>query len=174
MADFTNNEEERRAAVAEGMYKGVISKIDEVRQIMGKDLQFNTSQQASIYEAVMGGLKNNLDAVLAEHGYVREGDFYRAERPNRDTIVFFCHFGMECVLLSHLMNTSPMILWHHLCAAPSSVTTVYTEERCPGKAIFRVSAFGDISHLYAGGEEPSFMARFCETYHDTHGERRDD
>ena len=56
----------------------------------------------------------NFDAVLAEHGYVREGDFYRAERPNRDTIVFFCHFGMECVLLSRLMNTSPMILWHHL------------------------------------------------------------
>lgn len=70
MADFTNNEEERRAAVAEGMYKGVISKIDEVRQIMGKDLQFNTSQQASIYEAVMGGLKNNLDAVLAELRYI--------------------------------------------------------------------------------------------------------
>ena len=114
----------------------------------------------------------NFDAVLAEHGYVREGDFYRAERPNRDTIVFFCHFGMECVLLSRLMNTSPMILWHHLCAAPSSVTTVYTEERCPGKAIFRVSAFGDISHLYVAGEEPSFSARFCETY-DSQGERHD-
>ena len=40
-----------------------------------------------------------LDAVLAKHGYVREGYYYRAERPNEDTIVFFCHFGLECVLL---------------------------------------------------------------------------
>lgn len=114
----------------------------------------------------------NFDAVLAEHGYVREGDFYRAECPNRDTLVFFCHFGMECVLLSRLMNTSPMILWHHLCAAPSSVTTAYTEERRAGKAVFRISAFGDISHLYAGGEEPALSARFCETY-DCEGERHD-
>ena len=104
------------------------------------------------------------DALLAEHGYVRDGETYRAERPNRDIIVFFCHFGLECVLLSRLMNVSPMILWHHFCAAPSSVTTVYTEERREGIASFRASAIGDISHLYAGGEEPSFAARFCETY----------
>lgn len=113
----------------------------------------------------------NFDAMLAKHGYVRDGKFYRAEQPNEDTIVLFCHFGLECVLLSHLMNISPMILWHHTCAAPTSVTTVYTEERRPGKAIFRIQSFGDLSHLYAAGEEPSFAARFCETY-DSEGERR--
>lgn len=106
----------------------------------------------------------SFDALLAEHGYVREGELYRAERPNRDTIVFFCHFGLECVLLSRLMNVSPMILWHNTCAAPTAVTTVYTEERREGKAFFRVNAFGDISHLYAAGEEPAFAARFCETF----------
>jgi len=106
----------------------------------------------------------NFDALLAKHGYVREGDLYRAERPNRDTIILFCHFGLESVLLSHLMNVSPMILWHHTCAAPTSVTTVYTEERRRGKASFRVSTFGDISHLYVAGEAPSFSARFCETF----------
>ncbi len=106
------------------------------------------------------------DALLAEHGYVRMGGFYRAECPNRDTIVFFCHFGVECVLLSHLMGVSPMPLWHHTCAAPSAVTTVYTEERRQGRASFRVSSFGDISHLYAVGEEPAFAARFCETFDD--------
>ena len=114
----------------------------------------------------------NFDALLAEHGYVREGEYYRAERPNRDTIVFFCHFGLECVLLSRLMNVSPMILWHHTCAVPASVTTVYTEERRPGKAVFRISAFGDISHFYVAGEEPSFSARFCETF-DNWEERHD-
>lgn len=106
----------------------------------------------------------NFDKLLAEHGYVRDGEVYRVEKANRDTLVFFCHFGLECVLLSHLMNVSPMILWHHACVAPSSVTTVYTEERRKGTAIFRVNSMGDISHLYAAGEEPAFAARFCETF----------
>ena len=62
------------------------------------------------------------------------------------------------------MNVSPMVLWHALAMAPSSVTTVYTEERRPGVASFRASAVGDISHLYFRGQEPSFAARFCEVY----------
>ena len=123
-------------------------------------------------EAMRGGnvkeayhyVTEHFDALLAEHGYVRDGEIYRAERPNRDTIAFFCHFGLESVLLSHLMNVSPMILWHHTCAAPSTVTTVITEERREGEAIFRVNGFGDISHLYVGEEEPAFAARFCETF----------
>ena len=114
----------------------------------------------------------NFDKLLAEHGYIRNGDYYHVEKPNRDTLVFVCHFGLECVLLSHLLNVSPMILWHGTCAAPSSVTTIYTEERRKGIASFRVSAFGDTSHLYAAGEEPSFAARFCETY-DNMEERHD-
>ena len=104
------------------------------------------------------------DKLLERHGYRREGKFYRAVSPNNDTLVFFCHFGVTCVLLSHLCNVSPMILWHNSCALPSSVTTVVTEERREGIASFRMLAFGDISHLYANGEEPSFAARFRECY----------
>ncbi|MDE7476410.1 MAG: histidine phosphatase family protein [Lachnospiraceae bacterium] len=115
---------------------------------------------------------DNFDKLLAEHGYVRNGDIYRVEKANRDTLAFFCHFGLECVLLGHLMGISPMLLWHHTAAAPTSVTTIYTEERREGTAIFRISSFGDISHLYAVGEEPSFSARFCETY-DNMQERHD-
>lgn len=107
---------------------------------------------------------NGFDEILAEHGYRREGHYYRVEKANNDTLVFFCHFGVECVLLSHLMNASPMVLWHGCCAAPSSVTTVVTEERREGIAGFRMSSFGDVSHLYAKGEPPAFAARFCETY----------
>lgn len=105
-----------------------------------------------------------LDALLARHGYVRNGEYYRAENPNEDTIVLFCHFGVECILLSHLLGISPMPLWHGTCAAPSSVTILTTEERREGIASFRMNTFGDTSHLYAAGREPSFAARFCETY----------
>ena len=107
---------------------------------------------------------NSLDALLEEHGYKREGRYYRVLKPNNDTLVFFCHFGLECVLLSHLTNISPMLLWHGFSAAPTSVTTVSTEERREAIAAFRVNSFGDLSHLYAAGEEPSFSARFCECY----------
>lgn len=106
----------------------------------------------------------SFDRLLAEHGYVRAGCTYRVERANRDTLVFFCHFGLGCVLLSHLFQVSPMILWHHFCAAPTSVTTLITEERREGTALFRMRSYGDLSHLYVKDEEPAFAARFCETF----------
>lgn len=115
---------------------------------------------------------DGLDALLAKHGYRRDGNLYLAERPNEDTIVLFCHFGVECVMLGHLLGISPVLLWHGACAAPTSVTTLTTEERREGIAYFRMNAFGDTSHLYIAGQEPAFAARFCETYH-TPNQRRD-
>ena len=118
------------------------------------------AQVKEAYDEAISGI----DSVLAEHGYCRDGKYYRVEKANNDTLVFFCHFGIECVLLSRLLNISPMVLWHNFCALPSSVTTVVTEERRQGIAAFRMLSFGDISHLYAKDEEPAFAARFCETY----------
>ena len=126
------------------------------------------SDAKGYYDYVTG----KFDKLLAEHGYVREGHYYRVEKPNEDTLVFFCHFGLECVLLAHLIGASPMVLWHGFCAAPSSVTTVNTEERREGIASFRISAFGDVSHLYVHDEPPAFAARFCEMYSNT-DERHD-
>ena len=107
---------------------------------------------------------NGLDEILERHGYKREGNFYRAVSPNEDTIALFCHFGVTCVMLSHLLGVSPMILWHGTMAAPTSVTTLVTEERREGIASFRMTAFGDISHLYKFNEEPAFAGRFCEMF----------
>ncbi len=107
---------------------------------------------------------DGLDAVLEKHGYKRENDYYRATNANEDTIAFFCHFGVECVMLAHLLNVSAMVLWHGFMAAPTSVTTLISEERHEGIAYFRARAFGDISHLYANKEEPAFAGRFCEMY----------
>lgn len=128
---------------------------------------FVSSDTAEKYQNVT----EHLDALLAEHGYMRENGprdipLYRVERENREEIVFFCHFGVTCVILSHLLGISPMPLWHGFCAAPTSVTIVRTEERRQGLADFRVSTFGDTSHLYAAGEAPSSHARFTEVYSD--------
>lgn len=124
-----------------------------------------------VYEEALR-VYNGIDEILRKNGYEREGNYYRAVTPNTDTIVLFCHFGVECVIISHLLGISPVVLWHGFCAAPSSVTTLVTEERRKGIAYFRMSSFGDISHLYAAEEPPSFSARFCETY-DNWDERHD-
>ena len=113
-----------------------------------------------------------LDKLIEKHGYKREGQFYTTEKGNRDTIVLVCHFGLESVLLSRLCNISPVSMWHHFVAAPTSVTTLYTEERREGKAVFRCTGFGDTGHLFAGNEPVSFSARFCETF-DSVDERKD-
>ena len=107
---------------------------------------------------------NGLDEILERHGYKREGNFYRAVDPNEDTIALFCHFGVTCVMLSHLIGVSPMVLWHGTISAPTSVTTLVTEERREGIASFRMTSFGDISHLYMHNEQPAFAGRFCEMF----------
>ncbi len=117
----------------------------------------NTEQK---YKWVCDGI----DELLTRHGYRFDGKVYRVERENRDTVILFCHFAVEAVILSHILSISPVLLWHGFVALPSSVTVLSTEEREQGIAYFRCSSFGDTSHLYAGNEQPSFMARFCETY----------
>ncbi|MBR5040380.1 MAG: histidine phosphatase family protein [Clostridiales bacterium] len=112
------------------------------------------------------------DKLLRKHGYQKEGKWFRAVRPNNDTIVLFCHFGLEAVLLSYLLNLSPFIMWHAMMAAPTSVTTIATEERREGIAQFRMLSFGDITHLNAAGVEPSFSGRFRECYMNDY-ERKD-
>ena len=114
---------------------------------------------------------DRLDEILKEHGYVRDERCYRVENGNEKTIAIFCHFGVEMILLSRLCNISPFPLLHHFVALTTSITTLYTEERREGIATFRCCGFGDVSHLYAGDETPSFSARFCETY--GNGDRQD-
>ena len=109
-------------------------------------------------------------------------DLYDRERWNKTDIMrkgnveeayrWVCD-GLDALLKKHgyLLNVSPMVLWHGLCAAPSSITSIYTEERRKGSAGFRVNEFGSTAHLYVAGEKPSFAARFCECYGD--GDRQD-
>ena len=128
---------------------------------------FKAASVGAKYENVI----RSFDALLSEHGYERDGRLYRVRRGNDDTLAFVCHFGLIGVLLSHLLNCSPMVLWQGLALPPSSVTTVHTEERRPGIAVFRAASVGDISHLYAAGVEPTFSARFCTQY--GNGQRQD-
>lgn len=135
----------------------------------GKESFFKADEWYNEREMKEAGIKahydevcTSLDKFLSAHGYEREGKMYRARESNTKTIVFFCHFGVESVLLSHLMNTSPMVIWHSFCALPSSFTTIVTEEREKGCAYFRMTGFGELAHLYMKGIKPSSAALFEE------------
>lgn len=106
------------------------------------------------------------DELLKKHGYERDGHAFKVVRGSHDRIVLFCHYALGAVLTSYLMGVSPMIFWHHAVMQASSITTFVTEEREKGIASFRMLSWGDTGHLYAGGEEPAFAARFCECYED--------
>lgn len=114
------------------------------------------------YRKVTAGI----DGILKEHGYERNGNYYSAIQPNEDTIVIFCHLGVTFVMLSHLLGVSAPVLWQQFFIAPTSVTVVCSEEREQGKAAFRVKCFGDVSHLLAGGEQPSDSGFFNEVFRD--------
>lgn len=110
------------------------------------------------YQRVCAGL----DRLLAENGYVREGNSYRVTEANGDTLVFFCHFGVTMVIISHLLGIAAPLLWQGCITAPTSVTEMVTEEREKGVAYFRCRRLGDVSHLYIAGEVPSNAGLFEE------------
>ena len=125
--------------------------------------QYPALEEAHVKEEIEW-IRNEFGTLLEKHGYRKEGHFFKAVRSNNDTIVLFCHFGLECVLLSYLLNLPVFTLWHTTIAAPTGVTVVATEERREGKAQFRMLTFGDTSHLYAAGMQPSFSGRFRECF----------
>ncbi|MBQ2677033.1 MAG: histidine phosphatase family protein [Clostridia bacterium] len=139
----------------------------EIDELFNKDKWYDTELMKS------GDVKNEymrvakgIDDILAAHGYIRNGNRYTTEQGNHDTIVLFCHLGVEFVMLSHILGLSPSVLWQHFFVAPTSVTTLITEEREKGEVAFRCQSVGDTSHLYVADEPIAFSGRFCETFED--------
>lgn len=103
------------------------------------------------------------DSLLMEYGYNRNGLTYKCSGDVPITIVLVCHFGLIMILLSHLYRIAPPLLWHGFFAAPSSVTTLLTEQQARGEVLFRCTQLGDTSHLFAGGEADSQYGLYAGT-----------
>lgn len=122
--------------------------------------------QTGNIEAEFSKVKEGIDTLLAEHGYVRNGNYYKVVQGNHDTLVFFCHLGAQFVILSHLLGIPAPLLWQGCFVAPTSVTVLTTEERVKGEAYFRLRTLGDTSHLYVAGEPNSRSGFFREQFLD--------
>lgn len=108
---------------------------------------------------------SEFDKLLSEYGYIRKNNMYVTEKENDDTtLVFFCHLGVSCLLLAHLTNIAPTLLWHSFYVAPTSLTIGAFEEREPHLASFRIQVMGDTNHLSAQGEPVSKSGYFTTTF----------
>lgn len=111
-----------------------------------------TGTAKQIWEETGAGV----DELLARYGIRREGHLFYGESDK--TVVLFCHFVLGISVVAHLTGLSPFVLWHNCCLAPTSVTALATETDSKGSSHFRTMYIGDISHLYAAGEEMSMAA----------------
>ena len=129
-----------------------------------------------------------LDELLAEYGYFRKDKYYinenREERyinstvieGNRhfanelpaedagDTIVLFCHFGVTCLMLSHLLNIPFELLLHGTIIPTCGITIVNSEEHWGKECSFRMQALGDVSHLINAGVSISSAGSFAPLF----------
>lgn len=143
----------------------------EIAEMYDKDNWKNTEIYRSNPELIpaYNDVCTNLDGLLSRYGYQRHHNYYTTEHtqtPDKPehTLVFFCHLGITCVMMSHLLGISPAILFHGFYLAPTSVTILAAEERIPGKAIFRTQVMGDTRHLHDGGEPVSAAGYFTEPF----------
>jgi probable phosphoglycerate mutase len=101
-----------------------------------------------VYKPIFEEIKQGIDTLCAEHGYVRDGRVYRIEKPNTDVLALFSHNGMIRTLFSYLFNSSFPVFKLHFHISPSGLSYVRFRER-EGYAIPELRTFNDITHLDA-------------------------
>ena len=148
------------------------------------DIMRTNPQIATDYRMVC----QNFDKPLASYGYVRENHFYRMpgakerfiphtfspSRPDaldeipdsveEPVIVIFCHLGITCLVLSHLLNIAFPLLVHGFFLPTSSITVLSSEERWSNEAYFRVQTIGDVNHLLVNNEPISSAGSFTRAF----------
>lgn len=132
---------------------------------------------------------NGIDSLLSSYGYIREGKIYRningierfltstvsedktirnnsplKEGEKETTLVFFCHLGIICLLLSHLINIPFEAMVHGFFMPTSSITVLSTEERWSNECYFRVQALGDCNHLIKENIKISPAGSFADPF----------
>lgn len=69
-------------------------------------------------------VESGFDGWLEQFGYVREGEFYRVKGGNNDTVLLASHAGSSTVVMSHLFNLPPMLLFKAMGPNYTGITVV--------------------------------------------------
>ncbi len=102
---------------------------------------------------------NAVDELLAGHGYRREGEIYRIERPNEDRIALFCHNDLARVVFSHLVHVPIHTVWASFSMSHTGVTVLELRNWPCGETVPRCLCFDDLSHLAADNQALNFDGR---------------
>ena len=87
------------------------------------------------------------DAWMKEMGFSREGECYRCERDNRDTLLIFAHGGSISCILGYLMSLNVLTACTYFRLNCTGICEVEFRSR-PGELIIPlIWSFNDHSHL---------------------------
>lgn len=143
----------------------------------------NKDLKTNYFKVIQG-----IDEIIEEYGLVRNGNYYISKNPkNRrikstevdsyrhianelpdedaePTLVFFCHFGVISLILSHLLNIPFYSLVHGTVIPPTGITVLTSEERWDDQAYFRLQTLGDVGHILSAGEKISGAGSFAPLF----------
>lgn len=91
-------------------------------------------------------VRAGLDALLAEHGYLRDGHGYRIAASSDARIALFCHKGVILTLLADVLHWALPMVFVSLHIHPTGVTRLEMVEGA-GFAHLKALAINDLSHL---------------------------
>ncbi|MCK5157241.1 MAG: histidine phosphatase family protein [Spirochaetales bacterium] len=93
-------------------------------------------------------VKRGFDALLATHGYVRNGDLYRVDKKSDKRIALFCHKGVILTLLADILHWPLPMIFVSLQIHPTGVTRLEMVEK-NNLANFKALAINDLTHLHS-------------------------
>ena len=99
---------------------------------------------ATVRAALVG---EGIDGLLAECGYRREGQYYRVERENRETVLIASHGGSSSALIAHVFGLPFPFVTATMCPAFTSITVLNFKGE-EGKLIIpHLESFNDYRHI---------------------------
>ena len=84
--------------------------LDTEKELLTENWREVPRVKESLIPATYKEVCDGLDSLLETYGYKRKSTYYEVTKQSHDTICLVCHFGVESVILSHLMNCSPWVL----------------------------------------------------------------
>lgn len=87
------------------------------------------------------------DALLADLGYVREGEFYRVSAPKYDTVAIVSHGGASSAMLARLFNLPFPFLCTAICPNYTAVTIVNMKENAGELIAPQFELVNDARHI---------------------------
>jgi probable phosphoglycerate mutase len=116
-------------------------------------LEYTPFQQAELKKAWIE-FRTRTDEFCVQYGYERRGYRYGRKAPNRKRIALIAHTGTVLLFLCNFLELPPPLVFTGFFIWPSSITTIFFEERSQEWAVPRALCVSDTSHLYRAGLIP--------------------